>query len=114
MVVLLVLMFGCLMIAYVLFQARFLIGGPRITLTNQPTVVQTERLVTLTGSAFNITHLWLNDRAIFTDEQGYFSEDIILPSGYTIVTLRARDRYGRETRIEREFVYQPVQSNLIN
>ena len=93
---------------YVAFQARFLITGPEIVLTNEPDTHQNERVVILEGSAFNITHLWLNDRQIFTDEHGNFKEALVLENGYTITNLRARDRYGRETRVVRSFVYTPA------
>ncbi len=102
-----VFLFG-LIVLYVAFQGRFLIMGPQIVLTAEPAVQQNERMVTLEGTAFNITHLWLNDRQIFTDEQGYFKEALVLENGYTITTLRAKDRYGRETRVVRSFVYTPA------
>ncbi len=93
---------------YVLFQARFLVAGPQIVLTNEPPVQHNVRTITLTGTAHNITHLWLNDRQIFTDEAGHFKEALTLENGYTVTTLKARDRFGRETRVERSFVYTPV------
>jgi hypothetical protein len=93
---------------YILFQARFLIAGPQITLINEAATLQNERVISLEGTAYNITHLWLNDRTIFTDESGHFKEALVLENGYTIATLRAKDRYGRETRVERPFVYTPA------
>ena len=93
---------------YVLFQARFLITGPQIILDYEPPTHQNERVINLEGQAFNITHLWLNDRPIYTDENGHFKEAIVLENGYTITTLRAKDRYGRETRVVRSFVYTPA------
>jgi hypothetical protein len=93
---------------YVGFQARFLITGPQIVLAFEPPTHQNERVVTLEGQAFNITHLWLNDRPIFTDEKGNFKEALVLENGYTITTLRAKDRYSRETRVVRSFVYTPA------
>ena len=97
-----------LIVAYVIFQARFLITGPQISLTNEPATQHNERVVTLTGETHNITHLWLNDRPIFTDENGNFEEALVLENGYTITTLRASDRYGREAKLERSFVYTPA------
>jgi hypothetical protein len=93
---------------YVAFQARFLITGPQIVLNFEPDTQQNARVIRLTGSAYNITHLWLNDRQIFTNEEGYFDEALVLENGYTITTLRAKDRYGRETRVVRSFVYTPA------
>ena len=102
------IVFVTLIAGYILFQARFLVAGPQITLTNDPGVQHNVRAVTLTGSAQNITHLWLNDRPIFTDEAGHFEEALTLENGYTVATLKARDRFGRETRVERSFVYTPA------
>ena len=106
-VVLTVIAIG-LFATYLTFQARFLIAGPQLTLDKEPSVNNTTRVVELAGTASNITHLWLNDRPIFTDEKGHFKEDLVLENGYTITTLRAKDRYGRETEIVRSFVYKPA------
>ncbi len=93
---------------YVVFQARFLIVGPQINLINEPPTQNNDRVITLSGNTQNITHLWLNGRQIFTDENGNFEEALVLENGYTITTLRATDRYGRETKIARSFVYTPA------
>lgn len=106
---LILLMIGILFIvAYATFQARFLIIGPQIELTEVLDLRQNEKQVFLTGSAFNISHLWLNDRSIYTDAQGNFKEALILENGYTVATLRAEDRYGRETKVTKHFVYTPA------
>jgi hypothetical protein len=97
-----------LIISYILFQARFLIIGPKIVLEAEPATQQNNRTVTLSGNAYNITRLWLNDRRIYTDENGYFKEVLVLENGYTIATLKATDRYGRETRVVRSYVYTPA------
>ena len=98
-------------LAYVVYQARFLIIGPVLTFANEEMLVQNNRTVTVSGSAFNITEITLNDRPILTDERGNFAESIVLENGYTIIRIAARDRYGRETSIERTHVYVP-QSTL--
>lgn len=94
--------------AYTLFQARFLIAGPEITLTETIPSIQTERLVTLIGTAQNITKLTLNDREIYTDRAGHFQEALVLENGYTIATLKAEDRYGRRETLIQPFVYTPA------
>lgn len=97
-----------LLVAYVIFQARFLIQGPEINLVNEPTSIENSRTVTLSGYARNIAKITLNDRPIFTDTSGYFSEALVLENGYTIATITATDRYGRETRVVRTFVFTPT------
>ena len=90
---------------YVGYQARFLITGPQLSLVNEPSIVQGERVIRLQGQARNITAIYLNGRAIATDNEGKFDEGVVLENGYTIVSLDARDRYGRKVHIERPFVY---------
>jgi hypothetical protein len=97
-----------LIIGYVFFQARFLIIGPQITLSDIPALVHNERQIFLSGTAFNISRLWLNNRPIYTDVDGNFKEALVLENGYTIATLRAEDRYGRMTTVAQKFVYVPA------
>ena len=108
-----VVVLSILALLYILFQARLLISGPQIVLTDVPGNVQHERLITLSGTASNITAIQLNGRPIVTDEQGAFFEHIILENGYTIVRITAQDRYGREAAITESFVYSPS-SSLFN
>lgn len=95
-------------LSYVIFQARYLIIGPQIVLTEQHPLLSSERQIFLSGMAFNISRLWLNDRPIYTDPEGNFKEAIVLENGYTVTTLRAEDRYGRKTTISQPFVYVPA------
>lgn len=92
---------------YVAFQARFMIEGPRIVLSPEPQVIYQDRVITLTGKTENITSLTVNGRPIATDPEGNFSEPVVLENGYTIMSIDARDRYGRTVHIERPLVYSP-------
>ena len=104
----LVVCFLLLLVLYILWQARFLIAGPRIELSAEPSRVHNDRVVTLEGSVANITSLSLNGRQIFTDPTGHFKEALVLENGYTIATIAATDRYGRVTKLERPFMYTPA------
>jgi len=101
-------MLGLLIVSFIIFQARFLIMGPQITLTDAPSGPHNERQIHMKGTAHNIARLWLNDRPIYTDAKGDFDEALVLENGYTIATLRAEDRYGRSTTLSREMVYVPA------
>lgn len=96
---------------YFLFQARYIISGPEITLLNKPDVVQSERQIMLRGLATNITAIYLNGRPIVTNEEGLFSENVILENGYTIVRIDAVDLYGHHTHVEWPFVYRPEEGD---
>lgn len=96
-----------LLAAYVIFQARVFIAGPQISLHDEPPVISESRVVTLSGRATNITEISLNGRTIHTDEAGNFEEDVVLEDGYSVVELRAHDRYDRTKVLTRKFVYKP-------
>jgi hypothetical protein len=104
----LIAMVTLLVLAFIVFQARFLIIGPQITLTEVPNGPVSVPAIEIAGTAHNISHLWLNDRQIFTDAKGTFREKLILENGYTLATLRAEDRYGRVTRVTQPLVYVPA------
>ena len=104
-----VVLIGLMLVTgYVVYQARFLIIGPQITLSEELPLHQNVRQVTLSGSANNISRLWLNGRPIFTNPEGEFAATVILENGYTVTTLMAEDRFGRTTTVSRQFVYTPA------
>jgi hypothetical protein len=81
-----------------LFQARFLILGPRISIdTPKPESTVDAGVLVTSGVARNITHLSLNDRQIYTDTEGRFEEKLIAQKGINIIKLKALDRFGRES-----------------
>jgi hypothetical protein len=92
---------------YASYQARFLIAGPQLTLTSPVENTLHDRMVMLEGTAENTTMIRLNGRAINMTEDGRFTEQLVLENGYTIMTLHAVDRYGRDTTLTRHFVYTP-------
>lgn len=97
-------------ITYVLFQARFLIAGPQITVLS-PSGEYENRHVIIEGNARNIVNITLNGRQIYTDKDGNFKEALVLENGYTIATLRAQDRYGRQTSHAETYVFAPKEND---
>ncbi len=104
---------GILGLSYGLWQSRFLIVGPAITVNEPPTIVQNDRIITLSGTAKNATRLYLNGRPIVTDEEGAFIESVILENGPGVVSLDAYDRYGRQEHWEQALVFIDGQSQSI-
>ena len=95
-----------LLLFYVHFQARNFINGPMITLEDTHGILHHDRTIPLTGCAHNIVKLTLNGREIHTNEEGNFTEMLVLEDGYTVMTLEAHDRFGRTTSLTREYVYR--------
>jgi len=87
-----------LFLSYVLFQSKNLLEGPIISITkpsNGETL--TYHVVSVEGTAKNISFIYMNDRQIFVDTLGNFRETIIAPLGYSIIKLSAKDKFGRKT-----------------
>lgn len=92
--------FLALIFLYSLFQARFLILGPRVSISSPKNGDSVPAgLIVIRGSASNVSWLSLDDRQIFTDQKGQWSEKLMAPAGTSIITVTARDRFGR-TRTE--------------
>jgi len=90
---------GIAIIFYAVYQARNLIRGPILEITEpQNGETFSTPLIDISGQIKNISFIYLNDRQIFTTPEGNFSEKLLLSLGYNIMTLRATDKFGRETR----------------
>ena len=105
-----------LILGYGLFQARNIIAGPEITITTpQNGASVNDPLVVVSGIATNINSITMNDRQIFIDKQGNFSEKLLAPEGYTIIKVAAQDKFGRriERRIELNYTNASTTQNII-
>ncbi|MDO8590063.1 MAG: hypothetical protein Q7R69_02225 [bacterium] len=93
----LLIAFFVLLASYSLYQARALLVGPQIWIESpKDGQVVESPLVVATGRAKNIAWISFNDRQIFTDEKGAWSEKLLVSPGLSIMTVKARDRFGRE------------------
>jgi len=87
-----------IVVTYGFFASRDLLRGPQITIdTPENGSVVEEQLIHIEGTTKNSKSITLNDRPLFIDTDGHFREELLLAPGYTILTLRAKDRFGRET-----------------
>lgn len=96
-----------LIVAYVYYQSINLATGPEITITSPidgSTV--TESLVVFSGTTENISHITFNDRPIFINEKGEFSQALLVLPGLNIIEVDAGDRFGRTTKKILQIVYR--------
>lgn len=93
------LFFGLILLGYGAYETRDALRGPDITITS-PYEGQTvtSSLITVSGSARNIARMSLNGRQIYTNEHGNFTEELLVPEGYSILELKATDIFSREIR----------------
>lgn len=95
---LLVLAVVILIGSYGLFEARRIIEGPEIVITSPADGSATSSMgVVISGIAQNISFLTINDKPSYTDKAGNFTETLSIPPGFTVLTVRAVDRFGRRT-----------------
>jgi len=84
-------------LGYALFQSRALIAGPELTI--HPPVghiaSSSDRLVRINGHVNHVSFVTLNNREVEVGSDGDFHEKLLLPDGYTIIEMTAKDRFGR-------------------
>lgn len=53
------------------------------------------KIVTIKGNAEKAVHLTINGREIFIDKEGNFTEVVSPLPGYSVITLFAKDKFGK-------------------
>ena len=92
-------------VGYSLFQADKILSGPVITVTTpQNDATYNSTLIEIDGRAKNIAYIDMDDRQMFTDKDGNFSEKLLLSPGYNVVKLDAWDKFGAKTEQKLELV----------
>lgn len=96
-----------IILGYGIFQAKNLIAGPMIEVSSPVNGAAVgESLIEIHGTAKHISFLTLNGDKIYTDESGAFREKILLSYGYNIMTLEAKDRFGRKVTKTLQLIYK--------
>jgi hypothetical protein len=86
-----------LVLVYGGFKAKDIAQGPRLSITSPEDGSSfRDSLITISGTANNLSFLTLNGGKIFTDESGKYNEKILLSNGYNRITVEAVDRFGRK------------------
>ena len=92
--------FFLIIIIFAFFRSKDLIFGVKIKNVNidglpaQAGVKVSNSLMEVTGNAKNAINLILNGREISINEVGDFNETIALLSGYNIISIKAKDKFG--------------------
>lgn len=83
-------------VGYSLFAGWNYLEGPSLVVTF-PTdgYSTTSPIIDVTGTTEHAGFISINDRAIYIDEKGEFSETLLLSPGYNIIKIYAKDRYER-------------------
>lgn len=83
-------------------KMSFILKGVEIEATLEKS--KDSSLAVIKGNAMKATYLSLNGREIFIDKNGNFTESISMLPGFSIVTLDARDKFGKTAEKKFEVV----------
>lgn len=99
-------LFICVIAWYAYHQSSNFLRGPIVTIdTPENGAVLNDPLIEVQGSAEHVSAISLNGSPIFIDENGHFSEHILLSKGPNIITVTAHDTFKREVQKTVELIY---------
>ena len=101
----LIVLIVCAIGGYAGFQSKKIISGPQITIQSPKTTSADNSAVDVQGIVKNVSVVTLNDRLIPIDEDGHFKEKVLLYSGYNVIKLQAKDKFGASVTKELQVVY---------
>jgi len=82
---------------YFTYQIKDYFNGPKISMDGLLNWSETnDSYFEIKGRAKNISEIDFNGRKVYTDENGFFNENLILARGINFLRLKARDKFGRE------------------
>jgi hypothetical protein len=95
------------LLGYTAYEIQRIIFGPKIEVVFPKNgSLISNSLIEVSGIAKNINNISLDDRKIFTDEQGNFKEKLLLSYGYNAITIKAGDKFGRNIEKIIEVIYK--------
>ncbi len=103
------ILIASIIIGYAIWRSLNYARGPHIEIFEpKDGSATTTNTITVRGRSERINNLTLNGNAVFIDEQGNFSEVIILFPGINRLTVAGRDQFGRSTETRLEIVGKGV------
>lgn len=83
-------------LVYAGFKLLPLLRGPQIFVEGLKNGENHGPIAFISGKTIGTKELTLNNNAITLDEEGNFSDTLLLSAGYNIISLHAKDGFGRE------------------
>jgi hypothetical protein len=109
------ILFILAVILYTLYTARHIILGPHISFSNtQDDILKTTvQVVKIAGQTQNTTELRLNNRKIILNQDGDFSERMLLTPGVNVFIFNAKDKFDRTEQKMLQIVYTPTKDMIL-
>lgn len=91
-------------LGYLLFQYRYQFIGPPLTVDSPKQNSMTSQDVRVSGKTDSNATVVVNDEPVSLTIDGEFSKQLTLFPGQTKITIKSKNRFGKETIVEREIV----------
>lgn len=106
--------FFLVLLTYGYFRGYTLIHGGSLTVDGIHDGENTgTNFVVLTGSATHAKELLINGRTVSTDENGKFTDPLILLPGYNVITVLSKDTFGHTSEMVLHSYYEPHNTETV-
>ena len=86
-----------LIAVYVYTNIRLPWSDPSLTINDSYRTISSDGTITVQGVAKRANSLTLNGSVVLLDRSGEFSDTITIPMGYSVLEIKASDRFGHTT-----------------
>lgn len=101
-----------LLLGYILFQYRFAIMNPdlKIIVPEEAKIISSQQVI-VSGTTDPNATVFINNKSVSLSQNGDFKKSIDLFSGKSTIVIKAINRFGRQTIIERHIEVKPLDTN---
>jgi cytoskeletal protein RodZ len=93
-----------LFLGYLFFQYRAAFLPPSLTITSPQQNSTTSKEITVSGKADSTASVFVNNQPVTVGNDGEFSKRLTLFPGNATVSVRAENRFGKQTTVERNII----------
>jgi cytoskeletal protein RodZ len=93
-----------LFLGYLFFQYRAAFIPPSLTITSPQADSTTSKEITVSGTADSTASVYVNNQPVTVTSNGEFSKRLTLFPGNTTISVRAENRFGKETVVQRNII----------
>lgn len=93
-----------LFLGYLFFQYRAAFLPPSLTITSPEAETTTSKEITVSGKADSNATVYVNNQPVTVGSNGEFSKRLILFPGNVTISVRAENRFGKETVVQRSIL----------
>ena len=91
-------------LGYLLFQYRAAFIPPSLAITSPQSDSTTSKEITVSGKADPNATVYVNNQPVTVTSDGEFSKRLTLFPGNTTISIRAENRFGKETVVQRNIL----------